>query len=377
MLQDVAEGRLSAAEGAEGLGMSPRQFRRIRNRYRAEGIAGLAHGNRGRKPVNQCDPATIREVVRLATTTYAGFNQEHFTEMLERDHGISLARMTVRRILSAAGIAAPRPQKRSRHRRHRTRRAQAGAMIQADGSDHDWLEGRGPRLTLVGGIDDATNRFWAVFRLGEDTEGYLQLLFDITSESGLPCSWYTDRTAIALGTRRTPERVATGTTNYPTQLSRVFERLDIVLIRAHSGQAKGRIERAWKTFQDRLVSELRAKGITTLAGAQRVLREHLAYHNRNFEKPALNPEPAWRPVPEGRQLADLICWSYRRTVTNANTVSVDGLRLQLELPRDDPGWARRKVWVYRRLDGTWFATYLGRSVPATPIPATPGSAAAA
>jgi hypothetical protein len=196
------------------------------------------------------------------------------------------------------------------------------------------------------------------------------VLAEITAERGLPSSVYTDRTAIVLGTKRTPERVASGTINYETQLTRVLNRLNITLIRARSPQAKGRIERLWKTLQDRLVCELRAKNICTLEGAQRVLRNHLHFHNRNFAKPALNPEPAWRAVPTDQPLSDLICWTYLRTVTNANTVSVDGTHLQLEFPTSDPGWARRRVWVSRRLDGTWFARFLGVTAPATPITTT-------
>lgn len=377
VLMDLEGDRLSTTEAAGALGITVRQLRRVRARMRSQGMVGLVHRNRGRTPANACDAELNARVAELYGEKYAGFNQVFFTELLEREEGIVLSRMTVRRILAAAEIAAPRPQKRSRHRRHRLRRAQAGAMIQMDGSDHDWLGERGPRLTLVGGVDDATGRAWAVFREAEDTEGYLELLFDIIAERGVPCSIYTDKTAIMLGHRRTPERVAAGTTHYPTQLTRTLDRLGIALIQARSPQAKGRIERLWKTLQDRLLCELRAKGISTLAGARQVLRNHLASHNRNFEKPALNPEPAWQPLPPSSQLEDLICWTYTRVVTNANTVSVDGLKLQLELPADDPGWARRRVQLYRRLDGTWFATCLGRGAPANPIIAVPPQAAAA
>lgn len=377
VLLDLEGDRLTPGEAASALGLSVRQLRRVRGRMRVEGVAGLVHRNHGRLPANACDTELAARVVQLSTEKYQGFNQVFLTEMLERDEGILLSRCTVRRMLAAQGIPAPKPQRRSRHRRHRARRAQEGAMIQMDGSDHDWLEGRGPGLTLVGGIDDATSHAWAAFRLEEDTQGYFEVLHEIATDCGLPSSVYTDRTAIALGTKRTPERVASGNVTYETQLTRVLNQLGITLIRARSPQAKGRIERLWRTLQDRLVCELRAKGICTLEGAQRVLRNHLHFHNRNFATPALNPQPAWRAVPTDQPIEDIVCWTYRRTVTNANTVSVNGLQLQIELPADDPGWARRRLWVSRRLDGTWFARSLGVTVPAAPITTTAPKAQAA
>lgn len=371
VLLDLEGDRLTLGEAASALGLSTRQLRRVRARMKQDGLGGLIHGNRGRLPANAFEAAVAAEVVTLSEGKYQGFNQVFLTEMLERDEGILLSRCTVRRMLAAQGIAAPKPQRRSRHRRQRARRGQEGAMIQMDGSDHDWLEDRGPRLTIVGGIDDATGRVWAAFRLEEDTHGYFEVLHEIIAEMGLPGSVYTDRTAIALGTKRTPQRVASGTVNYATQLTRVLNRLDITLIRARSPQAKGRIERLWKTLQDRLVCELRSKDVRTLAGAQRVLRTHIHFHNRNFSTTALNPDPAWRSVPTGQRPEDLVCWTYPRTVTNANTVSVDGMKLQINLGPNHPGWAGRRLWVSRRLDGTWFVRFLGEMAPATPIRATP------
>lgn len=367
ILMDLEADRMSHGEGASALGISGRQLRNIRNRFRVEGVAGLVHGNRGRRPANASDPDVLGQVEDLWHRKYTGFNQVFFTEMLEREEGIALSRSTVRRSLAAKDIPAVRPQKRSRHRRHRTRRGQEGAMIQMDGSQHDWLGDRGPRLTLVGGIDDATSQAWAVFRLEEDTEGYFELLMEIAVDRGIPLSVYLDRTTIALGCKRTPERVAAGTTLFATQMTRVLNRLDITLIRARSPQAKGRVERLWRTLQDRLVCELRAKGITTLAGAQRVLRSHLHFHNRNFSVPARTDEPAWRSVPGDLAIADVICWTYSRTVRNDNTVSVDGTRYQLVFEPAHSGWANSRLLVSRRLDGTWFATRQGICVPARPI----------
>lgn len=374
---DLQADRMTTAEAASDLQLTARQLRTLRRRLEREGAVGLIHRSRGRRPLNACDVAVAEQVVELWRTKYEGFNQVFFTEMLEREEGILLSRSTVRRLLAVEGIGATKPQKRSRHRRHRVRRAQQGAMIQMDGSDHDWLQGRGPGLTLVGGIDDATSHVWATFRLQEDTRGYFEVLEQIALEEGIPSSVYLDGTTIALGTRRSPERVRTGTIHFPTHMTRVLERLDIVLIQARSPQAKGRIERLWRTFQDRLLCELRAKNVKNMAGAQQVLRSHLAFHNRNYEIAPIDPTPAWRPI-TAAAAKDAICWSYKRTVTNANTVSVDGAKFQLEFSPAHPGWARRRVEFCRRLDDTWFARSFAETVPATPIagqPATEGAAA--
>jgi transposase len=367
VLLELESDRMSPLEAASALAISSRQIRKLRVRLRASGAAGIIHGNRGRRPANACDLTITAQVVDLWSSTYTGFNQVFFTEKLEQEEGISISRSTTRRILADAGIGASSPQKRSRHRRHRVRRAQAGALIQMDGSDHDWLQGRGPGLTLVGGIDDATGHVWATFRLQEDTRGYLELLTMIANDCGLPTAVYLDRTTIALGTKRTAERVLSGNIHFPTQMTKVLQRLDIILIQARSPQAKGRIERLWRTLQDRLLCELRAKNTCTLEGANRLLREYLGKHNRHFTVPAINPEPAWRPVPVDHSISDLICWTYSRTVTNANTVSVDGQPLQLEFPGVHPGWARRRIQVCHRLDGTWFARHQDEITPATEI----------
>lgn len=359
--------QMTAIEAASVLGISTRQVRALRARLRSDGTAGVIHRNRGRRPANALAPSVAETVVGFARSNYEGFNQTFFTEMLEREEGVLISRSTTRRMLAADGIGAPRPQKRSRHRRHRVRRAQCGALIQMDGSDHDWLCERGPRLTLVGGIDDATGQVWATFRLHEDTQGYFELLVQITRDCGRPQAVYLDRTTIALGTKRTPERVRTGTIHYATQMTRVLDRLDIGLIQARSPQAKGRIERLWRTLQDRLLCEMRAKGVRSLAGAQQLLSKHLASHNRNFAIAPLDPTPAWRPLDPEQRVEDAVCWTYSRTVTNDNTVSVEGAKFQLEFPTLHPGWARRRVQLCRRLDGSWFARSFTDSVPITPI----------
>lgn len=168
MLNKVLQGESKVAEAASLMGVSERQAWRLLAAYRKEGLAALAHGNRGRKPAHTTKEETKRKVLELALGRYSGFNHSHFTEKLEEPEGINLSRSTVRRILATGGLRSPRKRRAPKHRSRRERRSQEGMMLQIDGSPHDWLQGRGPQLTLVGAIDDATGTVHALFREAED-----------------------------------------------------------------------------------------------------------------------------------------------------------------------------------------------------------------
>ena len=168
---------MTGREAVEVLGLSLRHVRRLLAAYRKEGAAALAHGNRGRKPSHALAAGMKRQVLKLAQSTYQGCNNQHFTELLAEREGISLSRSSVRRILLEAGIRSPRKRRPPKHRSRRERYPQEGMLLQTDGSRHDWLEGRGPWLSLIGAIDDATGRVpHALFRYQEDAQGYFLLL---------------------------------------------------------------------------------------------------------------------------------------------------------------------------------------------------------
>jgi transposase len=197
VLNEVLAGRLTGAAAAELLGLSLRQTRRLLAGYRREGAAGLAHGNRGRTPVNKVSSEVAAAVVALARDEYVDYNDRHLTEELAERHAIVLSSPTVRRLRRAAGLGSPRKRRSSRHRRRRERYPQAGMLLQVDGSRHDWLEGRGPWLTLHAAIDDATSEVvWAVFREEEDATGYALLLHHLSQTHGLPLALYADRHTI-------------------------------------------------------------------------------------------------------------------------------------------------------------------------------------
>ena len=296
VLNQLEAGVVSPEQAALLLGVGPRQLQRLRVRHRQEGAEALVHGNRGRRPVNAVDLGVARRVVELATGAYVGFNQQHLTEMLAEREGMFRSRLTVHRLLSQAGVAAPRTRRSARAHHRRDRMAQEGILLQVDGSRHDWLEGRGPYMTLVGGIDDATGQVpGATFREQEDAQGYFLMLRQVVVSKRVPLAMYSDRHGIFVKTRKQEpslEEQLAGRRD-PTQMGRLLDELEGELILARSPQAKGRIERLWGTFQDRLCSELRLQGVATLEAANVLLAKHVVRHNRRFALPAQDPSPAW------------------------------------------------------------------------------------
>lgn len=240
-------------------------------------------------------------------------------------------------------------------------------MVQVDGSRHDWLEGRGPWLTLVGGIDDATGVVTgAVFREAEDGVGYLTVLRQTASRFGLPASIYRDGSSVF-----EPSRPGAAGCDEATQVARALAELGVASIPAGSPQAKGRIELAWGTFQDRLVSELRRRGAADLAGANEVLDAFVPRFNRRFGVPAASPVPAWRPVPVGLDLAHVPAFRWRRSVGSDSRVRLEGMVLQLPPGPGGRSLAGRRVEVELRLDGRLLVLEQGRVLAAVPAPPEP------
>jgi transposase len=363
VLNHLLSGALVNSEAASLLGISVRQVRRLRRRYEAEGAAALAHGNRGRRPTHALQAGVAARVVELAKTKYMGFNQHHFTEMLAEQEGLQLSVSSVYRILHAAGIAAPHKRRPPRHRRRRDRYPRAGMLLQIDGSRHDWLEGRGPYLSLVGGIDDATGLVpWATFHEQEDAQGYFELLRAVVRRHGIPLAVYADRHGIFFKTKDKELTLAEALAGRrePTQFGRLLEELGVQLILARSPQAKGRVERLWGTFQDRLTSELRLANASTAAQAELVLHRYLPKHNRRFRVQANDPQPAWVPWPKGRSLDDLFCFKYRKVVANDHTVKLDGQVIDIPPQPNRLSFAKVEVELREYFDGRLQVHYQGR-----------------
>jgi transposase len=368
VLNRMLMGDLTGVEAAAALGLSVRQVRQVRRMlaaYRKEGAAALAHGNRGRTPINALDPVLCARIEALAQTAYAGLNDTHLAEVLSEDEGIVVSRSAVRRIRVRAGLARPRQRRPPAHRKRRERKAQAGypggvMLLQLDASDHAWLAERGPRLSLLAAIDDATGMVpAAVFRAQEDAAGYLDVLYHVVTTLGCPEAVYHDRHGIFVRSSGERERLAEQLAGErePTQVGRALRELGIASILAHSPQAKGRVERLFGTLQDRLVAELQLAEARTLPEANVVLARYLPHFNARFAVPPAVAAPVWRPLPPETDPWQICCFRYVRTVGRDDTVRLGEHRLQLLPPRGWGGLARRRLssgntWTAASVSGT-------------------------
>ena len=372
VLNQVEMGKMTGGEAGGVLGLSLRHVRRLLSAYRKDGAAALAHGNRGKKPHNALDDALKARVLELARSTYAGCNTQHFSELLAEREDITLSRSSVRLILLQAGIRSPRKRRPPKHRSRRERYPQEGMLLQIDGSHADWLEGRGPYLSLIGAIDDATGNVpYALFREQEDAQGYFLLLRQVVDSCGIPLALYHDRHGIFERARGEPESLEEQLEGRrkPTQFGRLMEELGITSISSRSPQARGRIERLWGTFQDRLISELRIAGTSNTDEANQVLGNFLPRHNQKFAVPAKDPSSAYREPPQGFDPDEVFCFKYQRTVGRDNVVRFGEHRLQIVPTNGRLSYVHAKVEVHERMDGSLAVYYKGQCLATRPAPA--------
>ena len=354
MMQAIS-GKLTWVQAEEILGWQPRRLRRWRLRYERRGYDGLWDRRRQRPSPRRAPVAEVARIVRLYRERYAGFNATHFHEIAQREHGVRYAYTFVKQLLQAAALL-PKRRARGRHRRRREPRPCFGEMLHLDGSPHAWLA-RCPteRQVLLQSIDDATKRvLYAQLVPAESTATVMTALWTILETHGLPQALYTDRAGWAFYTPKAGEPVDR---DKLTQVGRALARLGIEHIPAYSPQARGRSERLNRTFQGRLVNELRVAGISTVAAANRYLREQfLAAYDRRFARPPTDPAPAF--VPLGRvDLTHILCHEEVRTVGQDNTVTLEGVRLQIDKQPGRRTCAGLRVLVRRHLDGLhciWF-----------------------
>jgi transposase len=374
ILNSVIGKQCNAIEAAQLIGVSERHLWRLLAAYRKEGAAALAHGNRNRLPTNTTTPTLKTQVISLASGHYLGVNHSHFTELLAEREGIVLSRSTVRRLLTSAGLSSSRHRQSPRHRCRRERMSQEGMLIQIDGSHHQWLEQRGPHLTLLLAVDDATGSVpYALFQEQEDTKGYFLLMQGILQHKGIPLALYSDRFLVFRYHEKKVDILEGSLDNKrkPTQFGRAMRELGITQIFARSPEAKGRIERANGTFQDRLVAELRLAGISTLGEANRFLQEYLPRFNERFASPAAIPELAYRPVSPDLDIGGILCFKERRKVAKDNTVEYHGQTLQIFPGSERTTYARAHVEVQERLDGQLLVCHKGKILTPGEAPLAP------
>lgn len=362
-MNQIESQQMSPTQAAALIQVSERQVWRILAAYRKEGAAGIAHGNRDRKPVNALPTGLSNKVIELAGNKYIGFNHTHLTEKLQECEQLHLSRSSVRSILLKNGMPSPRKRQAPKHRSRRERYPQEGILLQTDGSDHDWLEERGPKLCLIGAIDDATNKVpYALFQAQETTAGYMRMLRGIVLKQGIPMALYHDRHSIFdISEDKLPSLEEQLAGKEPlTQLGRLLKELGIESISAHSPQAKGRVERLWGTFQDRLTSELRLAGARTMEEANLVLAHFLPDYNRRFAVVARDPKLAYRKLDKKFKPEEYFCFKYGRTVGQDNVVRYEGNRLQISPSQNRMSYALCKVIVYLNLEGNLAVYYQGQ-----------------
>jgi len=346
-IHEVRTGHISQKAAALMLGLSERQVRRLVRAVKEEGDIGVVHKSRGRRS-NRKKPDKMRsKVLSLYGRRYHGFGPTLAAEkLLERD-GIKLSDESLRKWLIEAGLWVKK-RKRSGHRRWRERKACFGEMVQMDGSHHDWLEGRGPKLVLMGYIDDATNKVYGRFYDYEGTLPAMDSFKGYIKRYGLPQSVYLDRHTTYKSTKKlTVEEELEGLEEPLSQFERGLKELGVEVIHAYSPQAKGRIERLFGTLQDRLVKEMRLMGIKTKEEANDFLKGYLPVYNKRFEVRAANETNVHVKLPRGFDLDKYLCVKTGRTMRNDNTLSHNGKLYQIE-----DIVKTKKVWVEERVNGT-------------------------
>ncbi len=341
----VLDGAMTAKEAANAQGVSLRQVRRQIRAFREKGAEGLIHGNRGRVSPRRI-PQTVRaQVQALMREEYADYNTSHIRDELAREHQLHLSYATVARLRAELGQSSPRQHPVRQHRQRRERAQREGQLVQVDGSDHDWLEGRGPRLTLVAFVDDATGKILgATFRQEEDAVGYMQVLDAVCRTYGVPQALYSDRHTIFQSPKTATVEQKLAGMQPLSHFGRTLQLLGISRIAAQSPQAKGRVERVFGTLQDRLVKELRSHGARTLDEANGVLEDYLPRYNQRFGRPPANPGAAFSPWPAGLSPEHVFACHETRIVANDHTISYGGVKLPI------PPSAQRRHYVGVRVD---------------------------
>lgn len=350
-LKQVKDKKLTQKKAAELMKVSARWVRKLVKKMKRKGDAVVVHGLRGRRSNRKIGEKTQREALAIVQREYADFGPTLASEYLEEKHHITVSKETLRKWMIAAGLWKAGRAKLVEVHGWRPRRRCWGELVQWDTSEHDWLEGRGPKLYLIAMIDDATSRVYARFVLHDSTEENLRTVWGYLDRYGRPEAFYTDKAGLFVTSPRKndPEE---GEPRPPTQIGRALQQLGISWIGAHSPQAKGRIERFFGTAQDRLVRAMRKAGVGSLEQANRYLEEEfLPLWNRRFVVPAAKPTDAHRPL-EHHDLAAILSRIEERTVANDYTFRVDRESYQIDLTAVSAALRKTRVAVQFRLDGS-------------------------
>lgn len=365
VIRQAMENQITQVKAGTLLGLTTRQVRRLIVRVRQEGNRGLVHRARGQPSNRRLAESVKAKVLTRYETRYGDFGPTLAAEQLAERHGIALSAETLRRWLRAAGVTHFRRRKRP-HRAWRARKAHVGELVQLDGSHHDWLEGRGPRCVLMAYIDDASSRVSARLYAYEGTIPAMDSFRRYIQRYGIPLAVYADKhTTYRSPAEPTIAEQLAGVA--PTsQFGRALGELGVELIPAHSPQAKGRIERLFKTLQDRLIKDMRLAGIATLADANRFLPAWLSRYNRRFAVLPAQAADLHRPRPAAQELDRVLCCKATRVLRRDWTVAHHGQLYQVHT-----NVRATHLQVEERLDGSLRITHHGRALAYAVIAARP------
>ncbi|MBE3043864.1 ISNCY family transposase [Candidatus Bathyarchaeota archaeon] len=365
----VESGDLKLTDATVLLGISYRQAKRVRSRYKKEGDRGLVHRSRGRRSNRGYTPEAKNQALCLYQEMYAGYGPTLYAEQLQESHGMEIDHETLRRWLLEKGLRQ-KVRRKPKHRKRRERKEHFGEMVQMDGSHHDWFSGNGRKCCLMVMVDDATGHTMVLMSEEETTEAAMRLLRAWIERHGVPCALYTDRKNVYV-TEREPTLEEELSGQEPLSVfGKACKKLGIRIIPAYSPQAKGRVERKNGVFQDRWVKKLALKGITDIETANEELPSFTEKLNSKFCVSPASPEDYHSALPEGIDLDDVLCWEETRTLNNDWTVRYENRWFQILAQSPLPP-ARGKVTIRKRLDGSLHILYRGRNVAFEELPTRP------
>lgn len=360
VIHQIAAKEHTQKSGAAKLGITTRQMRRIISRYRQFGEAGLVSRHRGKASNNAITPEKRARILELVHEYYRDFGPTLAAEKLEENHGETISREALRTLMINEGIWKAKSRKKQKPHQSRERRARFGELIQIDGSPHDWFEGRRPPCTLIVFIDDATGEFMELhFEETETIRGYATALKSYLHEYGAPIAFYCDKHGIFRINKEDPAQSSSF-----TQFGRMVESLRIEMIYASTPQAKGRVERANQTLQDRLVKELRLNNINTIAAANEFLKEYKYTISDKFAVQARSSENAHRKVPMSKDELDVVFSLHaQRKVSKNLEIRFENNVYRLAVEGKNLTMRGATVTVCKRFDGSVFILYKQRRIP--------------
>lgn len=366
VLNRLMKKEIKQRHAAQMLHISTRQIRTLVKRYKRDGVQGIIHKLRGIPGNRKIDTSKINQAITAIKANYADFGPTFAHEKLIEYHGITFSRETLRKAMINEGLWKGKQRKVVIVHQLRERRGSLGELVQADGSPHDWFEGRAPKCTLLVFIDDATGKLlWLEFVKSESTAAYFSALRQYLVNHGRPLILYVDKHGVFRINTTKGKSADTSDSNGLTQFGRAMEELSIECIFANSAEAKGRVERVNQTLQDRLVKEMRLKGICTIEAANVYVLEYMEVFNRKFSVIPKSPANMHRPLLAHHKLNDILCLKYTRILSKQLTVSYESKVYQIQTGRPLYAMRQAPVTIIEDMTGAISIWYKGKALSYT------------